>query len=163
MKSARWAVLLVLALATAAGATEHRAFYVGTRAGGPWLPDPRVTPGQVRDLTKAQICATRWGEDPRRVSDAMKREAYRRYGAVKRAGVCCQVDHLIPRSLGGADHLDNLWPVPWAQVRLKDRLALWLHREVCAGRLALGRAQHAMARNWVQAYDDMLRRRGLEP
>src|SRR2546422_7234257 len=51
----------------------------------------------------ATICNTRWGQDARAVTAAMKAEAYRLYHATKTAKVCCEVDHLNSRDTGGAD------------------------------------------------------------
>jgi hypothetical protein len=65
----------------------------------------------------------------------MKAQVYRNYGAIKRQGVCCEVDHLISRDVRGADDIANLWPEPWRQAPMKDRLEVRLNKEVCAGRM----------------------------
>lgn len=122
------------------------------------LPNLDLTPGVIRGLTSATVCTTRWGLDRRHVTEAMKREVARHYG-IRRSSVvaagkgrCCEWDHLIPRELGGADAVANLWPQQWADAHKKDRLENWLHREVCAGRLTLEAAQREIVENWPAAF-----------
>lgn len=94
-----------------------------------YITHPRwdLTPGVIRDLSVKQICRTKWGEDARGVTAAMKQnviDAYRfdvnqcplttfRGKRVRRL----EIDHLIPRSIGGADDEKNLWPQCYEQVR----------------------------------------------
>ena len=109
---------------------------------------PAITPGVVRPLTTAQVCATRWGHDARHVTRAMRRQVEVAYGVrASGRGPCCEIDHLIPRELGGADDVKNLWPQPWADARKKDREENRLHVAVCGGRLTLVEAQERM-RAW---------------
>lgn len=136
--------LVILLLAGGAEAAEYRT-HEGMR-----LPDARVTPGATTTMTRAAICTTKWGKDVRHVTPAMKTAVYAAYGAVKRKGVCCEVDHLVSKELGGADEMKNLWPQPWTQARMKDRLENALHRDLCATppRLTLEQAQHAIRHDW---------------
>jgi hypothetical protein len=65
-----------------------------------------------------------------------------------------EVDHLIPRELGGADDERNLWPQPWTgtyNAHQKDRLENALHRAVCAGTVTLAHAQEAIRSDWIAA------------
>lgn len=63
----------------------------------------------------------------------------------------CELDHLVPLSLGGADTLDNIWPqcVP-ARFRGKDRVERYLVEQVRAGNIGLDEAQHGIAEDWTQ-------------
>ncbi|MEO6339625.1 MAG: hypothetical protein ABIO39_06275 [Caulobacteraceae bacterium] len=143
---------LSLAFATAAAADD--------------VPDLAKTPGVTRPgLTKAKICATKWGLDARHVTAAMKRQAFANYGMAGNSdpacivdvrGRHCEIDHLISRELGGADVVENLWPQaygtsPW-NAQLKDKLENRLHKEVCAGRLSLAKARKMIATDWREAY-----------
>jgi len=118
-------------------------------------PNPARTPGVLRDppLTVQQICATKWGKDRRHVTEAMKVEVARRYGIARASikargkGPCCEIDHRIPRELGGADAVDNLQPQQWREAHLKDVDENRLHRAVCAGTITLADAQQQM-RAW---------------
>lgn len=125
------------------------------------LPDPALTPGVARPLTVQQICATRWGRDERHVTAAMKAQVFAEYGIPAAARhlpngrPAFEVDHLISRELGGADDMRDLWPEsysgPW-NAHDKDRVENRLHREVCAGRMTLEDAQHAIATDWRVPY-----------
>jgi hypothetical protein len=123
---------------------------------------PTATPGVVDPtVTPAAVCSTRWGTDARHVSEAMKQAVARRYGvrypairaghrltAAERAQRAkWEIDHLIPRELGGADDVDNLWPQPIADAHVKDRRENALHRAVCGGAVSLEAARAEM-RAW---------------
>lgn len=108
-------------------------------------PDSRLTPGVIRPLTQAQVCATRWGLDRRHVTTAMRRQVLKNYDlkvvVARGKGPCCEVDHLVPRELGGADSVANLWPQPWIEATKKDVEENRYHRDVCAGATTLEEAQ----------------------
>ena len=132
--------------------------------GWPVVPDPAKTPGEVRALTKDQICATKWGKDERLVTAAMKEEVYKAYGVPITArhitvngkvSSAFEVDHLISRELGGADSVKNLWPEPYTgpwNAHMKDKLENKLHVEVCAGRVDLAVAQKLISGDWRVPY-----------
>lgn len=130
------------------------------------LPDPSLTPGAVRvGLSKAIICKTKWGQDARHVTAAMKAQAFHFYGLSgnddpacvrDKSGRRCEIDHLISRELGGADDVKNLWPepygtVPWNATR-KDRVENRLHKEVCAGKISLAEARKEIRTDWRVPY-----------
>jgi hypothetical protein len=121
-------------------------------------PDRAQTPGAVRPMTQEAICATAWGRDARKVTLAMRRTVFARQGIAWANRQAYEVDHLIPRSLGGADALENLWAQPgpgWVRgtaAYYKDRLEVRLERLVCAGRVNLDDARVAMVNDWRQAY-----------
>lgn len=120
------------------------------------VPDPTLTPGAVTQLTLPQICATHWGHDVRHVTPAMRSEVYAEYGYTKHDKRCpCEIDHLIPRSLGGADVVANLWPQtyrgPW-NAHMKDRLEDYAHRAVCDGEKSLDDARSMFLNDWRLAY-----------
>jgi hypothetical protein len=123
------------------------------------LPDPKLTPGMADPiLTKDVICAPGFNTKTIRVvPTARKREVYKEYGVSPDTPPCpCEVDHLIPLDLGGANWLANLWPQshstkPWNSIR-KDRLERELHNEVCSGKVELQTAQQQIATDWIAAY-----------
>jgi hypothetical protein len=116
------------------------------------LPDHALTPGVTRPLTVQALCTTKWGLDRRAVTVKMKRDVARSYDVPWEKRGNYEFDHLIPRELGGADDVRNLWPQPWPQAREKDRLENALRKAVCARRVALSVAQRAIADDWVAAY-----------
>ena len=122
-------------------------------------PDPTLTPGEWRtDLSREQICATHWGHDARHVSAAMKRKVFAAYGYARgnHDPRCpCEIDHRVPRELGGADTLRNLWPQSYRGVmnaRDKDRLEDYAHHAVCDGSMALATARAWFMGDWRVAY-----------
>lgn len=118
-------------------------------------PIPTVTPGATRPLSTAQVCSVAWGKDARHVTESMKRRVFASYGIPLADRRQYEVDHLIPRELGGADDVLNLWPQPWVATRnahQKDRLENTLHVLVCTGKLSLGDAQQSIRRDWIAAY-----------
>lgn len=104
-----------------------------------------ITPGVTRGLTRDQICTIKWGTDHRHVTAAMHHQVLANYGLTD--AKCCEIDHLIPRELGGADDVKNLWPQPWPDAHKKDQEEDRLHKAVCAGTVTLVDAQERM-RAW---------------
>ena len=96
------------------------------------------------------VCHTRWGHDRRHVTLAMKMTVAKRYGVLRTQWRRYEFDHLIPRELGGADDIENLWPQPLAEARAKDRIENRLHRAVCAGMLTLPEAQGRIVTWWKE-------------
>lgn len=120
---------------------------------GPAAAQDRTrTPGLVRPLTLQTICITRWGLDRRAVTIAMKRHVAHAYGIAWTARREFEFDHLIPRSLGGADDERNLWPQRWPDAHHKDRFEVAVHTAVCAGTLTLPAAQTLFHEDWRAAY-----------
>jgi hypothetical protein len=125
---------------------------------GAMLPDPTVTPGDVRAVTTAALCPVAQTSQVRNVTPAEKRYAYGVYGATKKPGVCCEVDHLVPLELGGSNDQKNLWAQPYLPTpgaHEKDVLENFLHRAVCSGAMTLRDAQDALRTDWSQAYRRM--------
>jgi hypothetical protein len=124
------------------------------------LPDPSCTPGAYDPaVTAAVLCApgysTRSYRPPEVQTSAFKyREAYPAYGMPRAART--ELDHLVSLELGGANDAANLWPEIPPTPNPKDTVENALHAWVCAvtGKAAqarLGRAQRAIAWNWVTA------------
>ena len=121
------------------------------------LPDPACTPGtRYSKVTRAQICRPGYAKSVRNVSSSTKVAVYGAYGMSRHFdGADGEVDHLVSLELGGSNSVANLFPEsasPRPGSHEKDRLENELHREVCAGRLSLRRAQRLIAGNWVAAY-----------
>ena len=52
--------------------------------GLPILPDPKLTPDAVLDVTKADICVSGYLSKVRKVLQAIKKQAYKEYGITHR-------------------------------------------------------------------------------
>jgi hypothetical protein len=144
----------------------------------PVSPRPDLTPGKTVNTTLAKICSTNWGTDARHVTDAMKQHVINAYSfdasscpksllkgkLVRRV----EIDHLIPRSLGGADEIDNLWPECYELSKddkskqengahKKDRLEQGLSRKLCKNpsRTLLESYQAAFKSDWLALYREV--------
>jgi hypothetical protein len=114
------------------------------------LPNPKLTPGRVaeRDTDRAGVTI------------AMERKVFARYRLPWARRPEFKIDHLIPRELGGADTIDNLWPQkirakPYGADR-KELLAEVLLQKVRAGKMTLAQAQEEIRRDWIDAFIDHL-------
>jgi HNH endonuclease len=114
--------------------------------------------GMVRPITKQEVCSTHWGRDARHVTAAMKRQVFRDAGyplGNKDPRCACEVDHIVPRSIGGADDVSNLqiqqYFGPW-NAHMKDRLEVLAHKDVCAGSLSIHDAQQWFLGDWKAEY-----------
>ncbi len=114
--------------------------------------------GVIRPLTKQQICTTKWGLDKRHVTEAMKQRVFEREGyplGNKDPRCNCEIDHIVPRDLGGADVEPNLqvqsYTGPW-NAHMKDRLEVQAHKDVCSGAISLSEARSWFLNDWKAAY-----------
>ncbi len=69
-----------------------------------------------------------------------------------------KIDHLIPRELGGADSIDNLWPQsvrakPYGADR-KELLTEVLLARIAKGQITLAQAQEQIRNDWIDAFID---------
>ncbi|WP_239396497.1 hypothetical protein [Frankia sp. CiP3] len=122
------------------------------------LPDPVCTPGAINpEVTQASIgrtiCMAGWTatiRPPTSYTNRIKQQAVTAYGAY--AGTALdsyELDHLISLELGGAPAaVANLWPEQGLH-NAKDPVENAAKQAVCAGRLSLADAQHAIATNWI--------------
>jgi hypothetical protein len=140
------------------------------------LPDRQLSPGAVQpgygirdicpDVNKAL--------EAMRPSTAEKARVYRAYGIFSHPAGTYEIDHIIPIELLGQAGEDlsnptrNLYPElndtpdpamlakyglsPSFVHNSKDVLEDVLHEDVCAGRVPLATAQHAIATDWRAAY-----------
>lgn len=81
----------------------------------PIVPDPALTPGAVETSDPAAICAPGYlASRPRTYGTPAERAQWARifgsYHVPLSASRDYELDHLIPRCLGGADTDANLWP-----------------------------------------------------
>ena len=143
----------------------------GGSAGGPGLPDPKLTPGARNpDVTPADlgstICKSGWTKTvrpPVSYTNALKKKQIAQYGYADTRLSQYEEDHLIPLEVGGAPRDPrNLWPEPRSATlpdgtkvgaTQKDGLENYLHARVCNGTIPLSAAQDAFAKDWVVAWE----------
>jgi hypothetical protein len=138
-----------------------------TKKNGYPLPDPRCTPGGVNPATSSEILLNvSWRTRSVRnckSSESEKHLTYFWYGIEKpfhnsHENQICELDHLVPLELGGADGLGNIWPqcgpdgveLHQRYFKMKDKVENYLAREVRAGRMPLESAQSSIASDWTQ-------------
>jgi len=134
------------------------------------LPDPDCTPGEITDETTDLICSATFHTGSVRnktTSQGQKNQVYPMYGIthpVHNTGSnqVCEIDHLVPLELGGADTIPNLWSQcspgyeNWQGPGYKDKDGfenyLWFH--VCVNRdISLHDAQIQIATNWRKYWE----------
>jgi hypothetical protein len=121
------------------------------------LPNRALTPGMTRQVELVDIC--REGDDDLdpAVPAPRKEAVFREYGmSPDHAANDYQVDYLISPQLGGTDDVRNLWPQSYKETtwnaEAKDALERHLYQLVCERKITLQEAQHAIAHDWIAAY-----------
>ena len=130
------------------------------------VPDPQCTPGGINSTVTVGVIQdpgwrTRCIRDCQ-VSQAKKHIAYNWYQIPNPqynsgSNQICELDHLVPLELGGADGMGNIWPQCGpddAELRnryfkVKDRVENYLADEVKSGRIPLDAAQRGIASDWT--------------
>jgi hypothetical protein len=143
---------------------------IGSKGGFP-MPDPTCTPGAynptvtVAVLTNANFrtCCIRDKVE----SETAKKVAYSWYGITapthnQGQSQVCELDHLVPLEMGGADSMDNIWPqcgpngaaLMDRYFKQKDLVESYLANQVKAGSMNLSTAQHGIAKDYTQYIAD---------
>ena len=127
---------------TAAPVTASRRSTPAPRgnAGQRQAPDWSFTPGKLCSASDPGFSEYRYAEQipycKRNVTSQMKQEIAAHYGVPQSDWPNYEFDHLIPLSIGGDSHVDNLWPQPHGDPdgsNGKDRLELQLYLQMKAG------------------------------
>lgn len=130
-------------------------------------PDPDCTPGAINPTVTVNILRDRTFRTRcirnRTTDEQRKNLAYEWYGIPHPRHnfgpqQTCELDHVVPLELGGADTLDNIFPqcgpagVPLEQrfFKRKDTVENYLAWAVKSGRMDLSAAQRGIASDWTQ-------------
>jgi hypothetical protein len=164
-RSTRVRRALVVAFATAAvivfvvgGVERIRIQNSAVYAEGPLEPRPTLTPGAVRNVSRAEVCSASVEEDGNVlvIPASVREEVFREYGMSAARPQNFEVDFLITPELGGSNDIRNLWPEPYRapvwNAHVKDQLENKLRDMVCNGEIDLATAQHDIAADWIVAY-----------
>jgi hypothetical protein len=151
-----------------AGVNSQKTTSLGpARTGGPCatrpasngypLPDPACTPGAYNPTVTETVFGnkqftTKCVRDC--ITDSTtKKTTYSAYHATQNPS--CELDHLVPLEMGGADSLDNIWPqcgnVPNGKnyKDIKDQVESYLAIKVIQG-MDLDKARNGIASDWTQ-------------
>ena len=134
---------------------------------GHLLPDPKCTPGAVNStLTVTVLKNPDFRTDCVRDKATSADEKAKTYGWYSQSkpednrgqNQACELDHLVPLYLGGADTLENIWPqsgpngvaLSARYFKQKDHVELYLGEQVRKGTMSLKEAQQGIAKDWTQ-------------
>ena len=122
-------------------------------------PDPAITPGAAVAVPVESVC--RDVVEGEGVDRSMALEVFRAYGIRNPEPNAYELDYSIPPELGGTSDPRNLWPQPYAgnawNANAKDALEARLRHLVCTGEVRLEAAQQALAKDWIEAYQQYFR------
>jgi hypothetical protein len=141
-----------------------------TKRGFP-VPDPKCTPGAVNPSVTVAVLKNpsfRTGCVRDCVTNEMDKWATYGFYSLDRpadndgAHQTCELDHLVPLELGGADTLDNIWPqcgpnqaaLDKRYFKQKDMVENFLAEQVKSGEMKQSQAQAAIASDWPQFLSD---------
>ena len=130
------------------------------------LPNPMLTKGAARIVTKNVLCTTST-KLVRHTTIDTKRSIYAEYGIKPKRSVSCtgvahscyEVDHLIPLEIGGDDVQSNLWPQLYDgenNAHDKDALENFLHKQICANKITMEQAQTCISKDWIACKKEMM-------
>jgi len=116
------------------------------------LPDLTYTTGGVLTINVNTVCQPGYTKTVRvGLTIAERDQVDAHYHWTYQPGAQ-ELDHLIPLELGGANGIQNIWPEPLAEARIKDRLENALHAKVCAHQLDLLTAQSCIRDDWYTCW-----------
>lgn len=138
------------------------------------LPDPMCSPGAynptlmlkiLRDRNFTTKCVRDKATTPKE-----KAATYEGYGIEHPAqnsgkNMVCELDHIVPLEMGGADTLDNIWPqcgpsgvaLAARYFKAKDTVENFLTAMVKANKAALGSARTCIAKDWTKFVEEARR------
>lgn len=125
------------------------------------LPDPKLTPGVMRNVDLKTLCTTST-KAVRLTTPAMKSAVYKAYGIKPRHAPectgtghsCYEIDHKYALEDAGDDDVNNLWPQAYDgawNAHQKDKLENLIHKKLCAGELTIPQGQQLLD-NWTDSY-----------
>lgn len=125
------------------------------------VPNVLLTPGAVDPTVTLDTICNRTTRERRRVPFATSAAILAAYGIPEAQSASYELDHLIPLAIGGSNLAANLWPQPWVEADLKDRLEVEMQRRACVAyrtltptdaEAVLRQEQREIATDWGGAY-----------
>lgn len=107
--------------------------------GYPKTPDVDETPGSVCVTADDDFEEYRYPEQiiycHRSVASSLKKEIYETYDIPESQRKNYTIDHLIPLSIGGDNHRENLWPEHKEVKALRPELEVQLYNQLKVGKI----------------------------
>jgi len=130
----------------------------GKGANGYPIPDPKCTPGAYNPTVTPEVFGSK-KFTTKCVRDCLttgaeKKKAYQHYRIKQNSS--CELDHLVPLEMGGADSLDNIWPQCGKAPNgknykdIKDSVEQYLAIQVVLGKKDWETARASIAKDWTQ-------------
>lgn len=155
-------VFVALAACSTAPTDQGR---VERPSSAPTVPVRALNPDVRQDTIQQTICTPGYAASVRPATSyttGVKLKLLREASIPKQRAPDFELDHRVALALGGHPRsLENLALQPWegdAGAKRKDRLERRLQELVCAGKVALDRAQQALYFDWEAAYRDYVGR-----
>jgi hypothetical protein len=118
------------------------------------LPNSKFTPGETVNAMLSWVCNHFLDSLPPSKSNMIK--AYSNYN-INVNDSNYKLNYLIPISLGGANTVKNMWPIPINEWFEKNKIENDIFYNVCNGKLSLKEAQILLAKDWTSwQKEDML-------
>ncbi len=138
-------------------ASTQTACNTHSAANGYPLPDKGCTPGAFNPTVPEAVFGNK-KFTTKCVRDcltdgAQKKTMYKSYGLKQNAS--CELDHLVPLEMGGADSLDNIWPQCGQAPNgknykdIKDQVESYLAIQIIQG-MDIDSARKGVASDWTQ-------------
>lgn len=130
-----------------------------------FYPDPTKTPGFTNpDITQGTISQTicnhgNWStksiRPPVSYTNALKLKQIQEYGFSDTSTANYEEDHFIALTIGGnPTDPRNLWPEHYPEAKDKDKVEVFLNKEICAGKISLQEAQSEITQDWYKVFKD---------
>jgi hypothetical protein len=127
----------------------------------------RLNPAVTQDTIGKTICVSGWTatvRPPTSYTNKIKYKLLAQVGLPIASSTAFELDHFLNLGLGGSPtDPNNLWLEAWDETvngenlgaRTKDRVEVYLQRQVCNGKMTLSEAQNLILSDWVKVYESI--------
>ena len=122
------------------------------------FPQFSLTPGDVLTTDKEIVCVTGYSSTVRDVPQSLREKVFAAYNVpYPQPKGSTEVDHAVPLCAGGSNDEKNLWVQfdTYPGYHEKDRVEIYLCKQVCDGKMSLQEAQEKIRTNWLEVYNTL--------
>lgn len=160
MIAALVAAVLLAAGFPAAQATPEHGGYLDPQNTQWANPNRALTPGAIASRDIRVVCDPFYTDRHGRIGPRLALAVFDRYGVHAQQRAAYEIVHLIAAELGGADTVENLYPVRKAMLTkdssaadAKTHVDRLLRTRVCSGEMQLDEAQRREVAGWQRAIE----------